>query len=825
MRPSPLVRGMPAGIPHVDPVCVNGFAAAQRAYRALFPPAISRSSHHRGTRWIRSRAVLTAAVTLCVLGQAGTSLGASPSSAGSTDPKQSKTPTAGSEGTTGAKRTTNGRAATVNRGRDPRPPTVPGRVRVRSDAGGRPTVTWSPASDDRGVVRWYRVYRGGGYVASTEALSFRFSAVPCGARQRFGVRAVDAGGRKSREGSVRFRRACTSRSVDRAAPPVTGRSRGSVSSPAPPLQPSPSLIPIPSPASALTSGLASSSGASPAPPGTPILVTGPTIAGSPQTGARLIASAGVWSGIEPGSLSFQWYRCRAGTETCVALAGRSNPTYVPTWADVGFVLRVAVTAADSGLSITAASEPTDIVALSNAAPECNGVSVNPSVNLQAMIDANPGGTTFCLRSGLYRLEAPITPKTNNSFIGEPGAVLNGALDISSAFQPSGSIWVASNMTMERQDSAPCKGGGGVTACRWLNDVYYDDSVLKRVGSVGELRSGTFFLDYADDKIYVADTPEGHLVEVGVTSRAIATLSVPRYPEGVTLRGLRIEKFANAAQQGAVEGFKSWLVDGNTFRLNHGEGLDVGQSSIVRNNSFVSNGQLGFGVGYWTNILFEDNLVAENNYAGYQPNWEAGGAKFYKVSGLTVRNNVSRDNDGIGLWTDWESIDVLYEGNWVESNAGPGIFHEAGYSAVIRENYITGNGFESDGWIDGSGILINSSRDVTIHDNVLQDNYQGIGATATDRGTGDFGVRVLQNLYVHDNVIAVTRTPPDYWAVAAGIAGDTMVDRALMISSSNRWLGNKYIVCSHVRFHMRKPLTWAQWKSSGMDEDGSITVVC
>ena len=63
-------------------------------------------------------------------------------------------------------------------------------------------------------------------------------------------------------------------------------------------------------------------------------------------------------------------------------------------------------------------------------------------------------------------------------------MLNGARDITSAFQPSGPVWVAANMTMEGQDSKPCMGGTSVTVCRWLNDVYYDDHVLKRVDSIG-----------------------------------------------------------------------------------------------------------------------------------------------------------------------------------------------------------------------------------------------------------------------------------------------------------------------------------------------------
>lgn len=819
----PLVRGMVAAMFRVDPASVSVFTVARRALAVLLRTVPDRISPFPPvSRSVRSSMTVAAAVTALVTLQAGTSFAAPPRAAASAYLNRLHTSNAGSSVVSGVPGSAKARG-NPKRGRDRKPPSLPGSVRVSMDARGRPTLVWKPASDNSGVVR-YRLYRGGGYVASTKALSFRFSAVPCGAGQRLGVRAVDASGNRSPEVVGRFRRVCRSRSAGPSTLPAEDQRSGPSAGPA--------FAPRPAPSSGVdqASGLpptqpVSPSGGAPTPPGVPVLVAEPTIAGRPLTGAELSASTGLWSGIEPRSFQFRWYRCRVASETCIALAERTNPTYVPTRADVGFVLQATVTAADSGGETTASSAQTGVVALSSEEPACTGVSLSPEMNLQVEVDRNPEGTTFCFRAGVYRLASPLVPKSNDSFIGGPESVLNGARDITSEFQRSGSHWVASNMTMERRDSAPCKGGSEVTLCRWLNDVYYDDSVLKRVGSVGELRSGTVYFDYPADKIYIADVPDGHLVEVGVTPRAIATLSVPRYPEGVTLRGLTIEKFANAAQQGAVEGFSAWLVDGNTFRLNHSEGLDVGRDSIVRNNAFVSNGQLGFGVGYWTNLIFEDNVVAANNYAGYNPNWEAGGAKFYKISGLIVRNNVSRDNIGAGLWTDWDSIDVLYEGNWVERNAGPGIFHEAGYNADIRGNYVSENGFDSDGWIDGSGILVNSSRDVEIYDNLLQDNYQGIGATSTDRGSGDLGDRTLRNMHVYGNVIAVTHTLPDYWAVAAGIAGDTTVETALLPSSHNRWEANRYIVCSHIRFHVRTPLTWAEWKAEGMDESGSMTVVC
>lgn len=564
--------------------------------------------------------------------------------------------------------------------------------------------------------------------------------------------------------------------------------------------------------------------------GVPLLVTPPTISGQARTGAALTSTGGVWNRAGANSLAFQWYRCRTNGGTCVALATRNSSTYVPTRADVGFALRVEVTATGSAGSTRGSSAPTAAVVLSDAPIECHGITVDPSMSLQAAIDANPPGTTICLRSGIYRLAAAVVPKANDALIGQPGTVLSGARDITGTFTRTGSAWVASNMTMEGYDPRPCIGGSAVTSCSWLNDVYFDDAALKRVASLAAVRSGAFFFDYPNDRIYIGDNPAGHRVEVGVTDSAIATLSRQHYPEGVTIEGITFEKFATRAQHAAVEGFNDWTVEDDVFRLNHAVGLSVGRDSIVRGNSFVSNGQLGFGIGYWTNLLFEDNLLERNNYAGYSTNWEAGGAKFYAVHGLTVRNNVARGNIGVGLWSDWENLNALYEGNRVENNTAAGIFYEAGYDAVIRGNLVAGNGFHSDGWVDGSGILVNSSTNVEITGNTLLDNDQGIGATATDRGTGALGPRELRNLYVHDNLVRMTKTPPDYWTVAAGIAGD---DRrtAFTPSYGNRWQGNKYVTCSYVRFHWKvgtvpaSPFTWAQWQAAGMDTRGSLTQAC
>ena len=57
-----------------------------------------------------------------------------------------------------------------------------------------------------------------------------------------------------------------------------------------------------------------------------------------------------------------------------------------------------------------------------------------------MVRQNRPGTDFRIRAGVYRLQS-IIPKDGDSFMGEPGAVLNGAQRLAQ-FSRSGRLWAA-----------------------------------------------------------------------------------------------------------------------------------------------------------------------------------------------------------------------------------------------------------------------------------------------------------------------------------------------------------------------------------------------
>ena len=53
------------------------------------------------------------------------------------------------------------------------------------------------------------------------------------------------------------------------------------------------------------------------------------------------------------------------------------------------------------------------------------IDIPLGTNIQTVVNAYPGATTFCIRAGVHSITSPVTPKTGNTFVGEYGAILDG----------------------------------------------------------------------------------------------------------------------------------------------------------------------------------------------------------------------------------------------------------------------------------------------------------------------------------------------------------------------------------------------------------------
>lgn len=104
----------------------------------------------------------------------------------------------------------------------------------------------------------------------------------------------------------------------------------------------------------------------------------PTISGTARVGQTLTAAEGSWSG-NPTAFGFQWQRCDADAALCSNVLGATAKTYLVRVADLGYRLRVRVTARNDKGSTTANSALTAIVvpaaAITNRRPTLTILSI------------------------------------------------------------------------------------------------------------------------------------------------------------------------------------------------------------------------------------------------------------------------------------------------------------------------------------------------------------------------------------------------------------------------------------------------------------------
>jgi parallel beta-helix repeat protein len=241
---------------------------------------------------------------------------------------------------------------------------------------------------------------------------------------------------------------------------------------------------------------------------------------------------------------------------------------------------------------------------------------------------------------------------------------------------------------------------------------------------------------------------------------------------------------------------------------------------VRRNVVRDNGQLGIG-GNGNEILVADNVIAGNNRVGFDPEWEAGGAKFVLTHRLVVRGNCVAGNDGSGLWTDIGADDTLIEANRVIGNANAGIQHEISSRATIRNNLVAFNGRAKDVWLWGAQILVQNSRDTVVEANtavVAADGGSGIALIHQRRPDGYGHPALTIRNTVRGNLIVDLGPRGESGAVADA-------DPQVLFAGGNRFAANRYVGPAPDKARWAwggRFLTWAEFNAAGQDRDGALS---
>src|SRR4029077_4656280 len=86
----------------------------------------------------------------------------------------------------------------------------------------------------------------------------------------------------------------------------------------------------------------------------------PAISGVTQQGQTLTASTGEWSGTPPLEYTYQWQSCNSLGESCLDVPAATSASYTLGASELAMTMRVIVTATNSGGSVSATSEASEV---------------------------------------------------------------------------------------------------------------------------------------------------------------------------------------------------------------------------------------------------------------------------------------------------------------------------------------------------------------------------------------------------------------------------------------------------------------------------------
>jgi hypothetical protein len=411
-------------------------------------------------------------------------------------------------------------------------------------------------------------------------------------------------------------------------------------------------------------------------------------------------------------------------------------------------------------------EPPRRAAASGSTPP-NTHTFNPGDDVQAVINAGSGGTTYIFNAGLYRLPGGnIQPKNGDTLRAAAGlnrdeVTLSGAKILTGWIFEStnGGRWYVTGQTQEgffySGDPLDRAQAGYERAIR-PEDLFFDDVPLRHHTSLSALATGGWYFDYTADRIYIKDDPSGHLVETSVVNSSSEGL-IRGSATGVTIENLTVEKVAVREQRGGIHGdnTSAWIIRNCIIRHVHGTGVNIGPSMVIEDSLITECGQMGFG-GTGDDFIIRRSEVSWHNYARYDAGWEAGGSKIKYSNNAVVEDCYVHHTGAKGIWYDIDNRNGMIRRNLITDCSSPGIQYEISYGTTyIEDNILLRNGKGYDNWLWGSQILMHSGQGCIVRRNLCvvdSDGGNGIGVVNQNRGSGAYGVWTGKNNTITDNVI-------------------------------------------------------------------------
>jgi RHS repeat-associated protein len=160
-------------------------------------------------------------------------------------------------------------------------------------------------------------------------------------------------------------------------------------------------------------------------PGAPFNVAAPSISGELLVGQTLSASTGTWSAVPSPSYTYQWQHCNSSGESCSNISGATSSTYALSDHDVGYTMRILVTARNTAGSASGTSAATEVVPRTVTTEYVYGS--NGKVETQTDPNGDTTKYTYNADNQLTKTEEPnkATTETEYDAMGQVTAQIDG----------------------------------------------------------------------------------------------------------------------------------------------------------------------------------------------------------------------------------------------------------------------------------------------------------------------------------------------------------------------------------------------------------------
>jgi Right handed beta helix region len=439
----------------------------------------------------------------------------------------------------------------------------------------------------------------------------------------------------------------------------------------------------------------------------------------------------------------------------------------------------------------------------------NAVRIDPSVrgDLAVKSGAAPAGTTFWLAPGVHRLEdyeyAQVAPKAGNTYLGAPGAVVDGAGVNRYAFTGKAAGVTIKYLTVKGFVPPPDEGVvNHDSGADWVieDNTITDNRGAGMMAGPRQIMRGNCLKDNGQ---YGLNACCGSLVDLQLVGNEFV---------GNNADDLERKK----PGCGCTGGMKLWAVDGadirgNWIHGNHGPGI----WADTNNNDFLIEGNLIEGnddpaIFYETsyNAIIRNNLLRRNNllegkdYARRGDGFpvatiyvsESGGEPRVRArtDKIEIYGNVLEDNWG-GI-TLWENAD-RYCNSPNNTSTGVCTLLVKDVSQCRQPAIKTAPLFGDCRW---------KTQRVVIHGNRFSVNPQAIGCAS--------------GLCARMAVLSNFGTSPD-WSPYKG----NVISEAITLHQANRWYGNTYTGPWTFVFHdASRAATLDEWRAAPYRQDQGST---